>query len=547
MVQNTPKSIAAELEEIVTPVNAQHLNDWLTGYDTETRGHLHTGFTKGFQINCRAAAGTLQQEGGLRNHRSASDKPDIVGKMIQEEVESGRIAGPFLVKPLQNLVISPLSLRPKKTPNKYRLIHDLSYPAGSSVNDYIWKVDATVQYENLDRAISIIHKLGPGCFLAKTDIKGAFRIIPVHPGDRQLLGIHWNGGYYFDKCLVMGCRTACRIFETFSTALAWICQQKLGVHNIAHVLDDFLFLESTETACQGSLDSFMKLCEDINIPLAPEKTQGPAQVLTFLGIELDTVRMQAKLPQDKLSKCRENIQQLLPKRVKHIRLRRLQSIIGLLNFACRVIAPGRAFLRRLIDLTQQGNRPHHFIKLTRETKEDLRTWLAFLKLHNGVTIFPEAAWTEDHVLNLYTDAASQHGFGGVLGRSWFLGEWPDSWKTQNIALLELYPIVVAMHIWGHVLTSKRVLLHTDNQALVPIINKRTCKDTQIMKLVRSLMLATMRSHIIIKAVHVPGRSNGLADALSRLQVDRFHSLAPSAEQWPVKIPVNLLPQALVEI
>ena len=103
----------------------------------------------------------------------------------------------------------------------------------------------------------------------------------------------------------MGCR---RIFETFSTALAWICQQKLGLHNITHVLDDFLFLESTEIACQGSLDSFMKLCGDINIPLAPEKTQGPAQVLTFLGIELDTVRMQAKLLQDKLLKCRENIQ-----------------------------------------------------------------------------------------------------------------------------------------------------------------------------------------------------------------------------------------------
>ena len=72
-------------------------------------------------------------------------------KIIQEEVESGRIAGPFSVKPLQNLVVSPPSRRPKKTPNKYQLIHDLSYPAGSSVNDYIWKVDATVQYENLGK------------------------------------------------------------------------------------------------------------------------------------------------------------------------------------------------------------------------------------------------------------------------------------------------------------------------------------------------------------------------------------------------------------
>ena len=83
-VLNTSQSIAAELEEIVTPVNAQQLNDWLTGYDPETRGHLHTGFTKGFQINCRAAAGTLQQEGGLQNHKFTSEKPDMMGKMIQE-------------------------------------------------------------------------------------------------------------------------------------------------------------------------------------------------------------------------------------------------------------------------------------------------------------------------------------------------------------------------------------------------------------------------------------------------------------------------------
>ena len=101
----------------------------------------------------------------------------------------------------------------------------------------------------------------------------------------------------------------------------------------------------------------MKWCEDINIPLAPKETQGPAQILIFLGIEGDTVGMQAKLPQDKLLKRRKNIQQLLLKRVKHIRLLRLQSVIGLLNFACRVKAPGRAFLRRLVDLTQQGNRP----------------------------------------------------------------------------------------------------------------------------------------------------------------------------------------------
>ena len=65
VVQNTLRPVAVKLEEIVTPVNAQHLNNWLAGYDSETRGHLHTGFTKGFWIHCREAARVLQQKDRL--------------------------------------------------------------------------------------------------------------------------------------------------------------------------------------------------------------------------------------------------------------------------------------------------------------------------------------------------------------------------------------------------------------------------------------------------------------------------------------------------
>ena len=92
---------------------------------------------------------------------------------------------------------------------------------------------------------------------------------------------------------------------------------------------------------------------------------GPSSELPFLGITLDTVRMEARLPDDKITKCRDLLHEF-NKKTKLI-LKELQSLLGILNFACSVIVHGRPFLRRTIDLTIGVARPHHHIRLT--TKE----------------------------------------------------------------------------------------------------------------------------------------------------------------------------------
>ena len=75
---------------------------------------------------------------------------------------------------------------PKKT-SGYRLITHLSYPPSSSVNDFIDKKNSTVQYSSFDKAISI-KKLDKNALIAKMDIKSAFRLLPVYPGDLQFIG-----------------------------------------------------------------------------------------------------------------------------------------------------------------------------------------------------------------------------------------------------------------------------------------------------------------------------------------------------------------------
>lgn len=88
----------------------------------------------------------------------------------------------------------------------------------------------------------ILKTLPPGSFMAKTDIESAFRILPVHPDDFSLLGFKWEDAYYYDTFLPMGCSSSCQIFETYSTALQWVAQNKLGCSQVFHILDVFSLL-----------------------------------------------------------------------------------------------------------------------------------------------------------------------------------------------------------------------------------------------------------------------------------------------------------------
>lgn len=208
------------------------------------------------------------------NLKSAIDNPKVIEEKIRKELECDRVEGPFKTKPFPNIRISPLGLVPKKSKGSWRLIHHLSYPDKklNSINAGISDVSSAVQYVGINEAIQHIKILGKDTFLCKTDIRSAFRILPVNPNDFELLGFQWGGNFYYDKCLPMGCRTSCKIFEEFSTALEWIAINKLGIPGMVHILDDFLILESSKTMAVSKFKAFISLCEDIGVPLANDKT-----------------------------------------------------------------------------------------------------------------------------------------------------------------------------------------------------------------------------------------------------------------------------------
>lgn len=178
----------------------------------------------------------------------------------------GRIKGPFETLPFKNFQISPIGLVPKKDPNSFRLITHLSFPDGSSINDGISSEFAHVRYSSIDDAIKMILRLGKGAYLAKVDIKSAFRLIPLAPSQYHLFCYKWKDKYYYDCCLPMGARSACNIFESFSSSFELILKHE-NIMFVIHFLDDFLVANINKQYCCYDLNKFEYIADDLNVPL----------------------------------------------------------------------------------------------------------------------------------------------------------------------------------------------------------------------------------------------------------------------------------------
>lgn len=235
-----------------------------------------------------------------KNLTSAHEQPIVLQEKIDKEVIEGRMAGPFHTPPMHNLHISPVGVVPKAD-GGWRMIMHLSYPPSISINHNIDPIHTTVTYTSFDRVIETINLVSKEEMISKCDIKSAFRLIRVYPGDFELLGLYFNGNYYFDKCLPFGCAISCRIFEMFATFLEWLVMDQTNLQTVHHYLDDFIFIGKPNTnQCNFLMSTFQEICNGVGVPLNEDKTVQPTTCLIFLGLEIDTVNMQIRIPQNKV-------------------------------------------------------------------------------------------------------------------------------------------------------------------------------------------------------------------------------------------------------
>ncbi len=163
------------------------------------------------------------------------------------------------------------------------------------MNELIDKDEFSLSYVTIDQAIKLIKTLGRGSSLMKVDIRDAFKQIPIREELWPFHGIKWNDKYYFYTRLVFGSRSSPRIFDSLSCAICWILQNNYGIKHVLHLLDDFLGVEPPTVDADRTMEILLYVFSLLGVPLSPSKTVGPTPELEYLGIILDSMRMEARL------------------------------------------------------------------------------------------------------------------------------------------------------------------------------------------------------------------------------------------------------------
>ena len=454
-----------------------------------------------------------------RNHKGAREFPDFIDKYLERECEAKRIAGPFSNDPLSvPLVVSPMNTVPKSTLNERRVIVDLSWPLGASVNDGISKdtylgeiID--LHYASVEEVCQMVLSIGQGAVIYKRDLRHAYRQIPVDPGDYRYLGYVWKDLLYFDTVLAMGQRNAA-LACTRTTKSIMFMHGEAGYFGTSY-LDDLIGVANYSVGSEA-YEHLGELLVELGLLENLAKACPPSTVQLVLGVEIDTVNGTISVPAERMVEIVALVSEWQSKKItKKVDL---QSLIGKLQFVTKCVRQSRVFMNRLLETLRSMAGDKKFIKLSDSFKKDLKWWSRFIKEFNGVSFIPPILWTEPD-LTLSTDSCLT-GCGGVSAKEFFHVTFPKSILDQDLPIhaLEMLAVLIGVRIWGQYCTGLRVQIYCDNEACVKVINSSKTKDAFLASCLRELWLEVSKYGFELRAIHLAGEENRVADWLSRWDV-----------------------------
>ena len=250
---------------VTSQLNVDKWEELLKGYWDQLLELLRFGFPLDFNRTC-----TLHNEQG--NHTSATQFPLDVDAYIEEECGYGTLLGPFKENPIVDCHTSPFMTRNKPNSDRRRVIIDLSWPIGASVNagidkDTYLNSPFALTFPTVDDIASQLKRLGRGALLYKIDVSRAFHHMRIDPGDFDLLGLHGRDTY-IDTCLPFGTRHGSQIFQRLSDAVHYGMRQK-GFCVIDYI-DDYVGMGIPDAA-HASFNALFQLMGDLGLTISDKK------------------------------------------------------------------------------------------------------------------------------------------------------------------------------------------------------------------------------------------------------------------------------------
>ena len=341
---------------------------------------------------------------------------------------------------------------------------------------------------------SIRTSLIPGEWVSSIDLSDAYLHIPIHPNSRKYLRFCYKSQVFQFTSLPFGLATA----------------RGLRVHQY---LDDWLIRSQSQEEAQVNTQAVVDLTQSLGWIINQEKSElKPTQVFLFVGYEYHLDSALVKPTQERCLKLQDLILRLKSKHV--LTARCLMSLIGLLASTEKMVPEGRLHMRPFqFHLKEHWRYPQSLDNLlpwTESIAAHLDWWQNPSNMMKGADLHPK-----DHSIQLFTDASNE-GWGAHLDQNSTKGLWSDREKRLHINILELKAVSLALRDFKDQCQNQTVLAATNNSTVVAYINKQGgTHSAEMCALLWKIMTWCHHYHITLKARHIPGCLNVMADLLSR--------------------------------
>lgn len=444
------------------------------------------------------------------NHNSATNPRSLskVEHRIKAELEDGN----YIISDTKPTMVSALAAI-EKPDGDIRLIHDLSRPHGYSVNDFASKEEC--HYTSLDDALAFCK---PGSWMCKIDLKWAYRSFAIPLSEHQITGLQWTfaghskNTYLLDGKLPFGARKSPAIYNRITQAIQRMMRRK--GYNCCAYLDDFICVANDKASCHQAFNCLLTLLRRLGLRINWTKVVDPCQCISYLGIEIDSVKGTLRLDQTKA----QSLHALLLDTMKKTRLtkRQLQSIAGKLNWACNVHPWGRPFMASFFQAIAMLSKPDHKFKISEVMRMDMHWWACCLA--NDIHV--RHIWDQRPGVVITTDSCSV-GAGGFCFNdgdfcyiNWLLDK---PWLSNaHINLKELATVMICLERWAAAHPGHHFYVYSDSFMTTCAINKHYSPNSLASKILRFIAQLVMKYNISISAFFIKGTSNDIADAISRL-------------------------------
>jgi ribonuclease HI len=360
---------------------------------------------------------------------------------------------------------------------------------------------------------SIVRMIRKGNWLASIDLKDAYFHVPMHPRHYKFLRFAFQDKIYQFKVLPFGLSTAPRVFtKVLAPVVGFLHQQ--GIYLFPY-LDDCLLVAENQEVLKQALVYTIQVLQSLGFLINFKKSHLQlTQRITFLGMEIDTHRSAIFLPRQKAEKLSAVAETFL--RVgTYVKARYYLKFLGLMASTLMMVPSARLYMRPLqIYLNAHWNRKtmslNHKVMIPLKLLSVIQWWSDTQNLLKGLEFPPKK-----HTVIVTTDA-SLTAWGAHCGSQMVQGTWNPHQQAQHINLLELLAVWNALKAFLHIVKNQVVLVQTDNTSVLHYINKSGGTRSFLLCQTTWEMLQWCITHNIeLRATHIPGKDNKLADNLSR--------------------------------